>query len=433
MFTKTYRRLRQALMLLLVLAIATVSTASRVSPGAAQSLASDGMLCTTKPSPAPTFSLTTRTGYIGTPDGNVLYMWGFSEGSSPFQYPGPVLCVNEGDTVTVILQNTLAQHVSIIFPGQEDVLANGAPAQPQFDGSGKLTSLTNTAAAGGGSVTYQFVATKPGTYLYESGTNPSIQVPMGLFGALVVRPSMGADYAYNRADSQFQVGKEYINIFSEIDPYLSQAVEAGRPFNMNNYHPRYWLINGRGFPDTIAPNNASWLPAQPYGALSRINPYDPVNNPLPALVRYLSVGTTDYPMHPHGNNFKVIARDGSPLEGPAAEDLAYDKFSIPVGPGQTWDAAFTWHDAEGYDADTNPVPITIPNLQNLLFGTFYSGSPYLGENGAIPVGTTTQNQCGEYYHIAHNHALTQITSWGVVMTGMATYTRIDPPLPNNCP
>ena len=34
---------------------------------------------------------------------------------------------------------------------------------------------------------------------------------------------------------------------------------------MNTYHPRYWLINGRGFPDSIADNFASWLPNQPYG------------------------------------------------------------------------------------------------------------------------------------------------------------------------
>ena len=55
-------------------------------------------------------------------------MWGFSEGSRPFQHPGPVLCVTEGDTVTVILHNTFtttspksAPAVSIVFPGQEDV------------------------------------------------------------------------------------------------------------------------------------------------------------------------------------------------------------------------------------------------------------------------------------------------------------------------
>ena len=48
--------------------------------------------------------------------------------------------VSESDTVTVILNNTLAEPVSIMFPGQEGVLANGAPAQPQFTGA-TLTSL----------------------------------------------------------------------------------------------------------------------------------------------------------------------------------------------------------------------------------------------------------------------------------------------------
>ena len=82
------------------------------------------------------------------------------------------------------------------------MLANGVPAQPQFDVSGNLTSLTN-AAAPGRSVTYSFVAPEPGSYVYESGTSPAKQVPMGLFGALIVRPTLGADYADNRVDSQF--------------------------------------------------------------------------------------------------------------------------------------------------------------------------------------------------------------------------------------
>ncbi len=169
----------------------------------------------------------------------------------------------------MILHNTLDEDASIMFPGQENVLADGMPAQPQYV-AGDLTSLTNTAAAGGGTVTYSFVATDPGTYLYESGTNPEKQVRMGLFGALIVRPAMGADHAYNRADSQFDTSEEFMVLLSEIDPYQHQAVERNKPFNINKYHPRYWLINGRGFPDSIADNGASWLPTQPYGALAEI-------------------------------------------------------------------------------------------------------------------------------------------------------------------
>lgn len=430
--------------LVLVIGLVIFSTARTAKPqkveAQATSASATGIVCTSGTSPNPIFTLTAHSGYINLPDGNTMFMWGYSEGINPFQHPGPVLCVNEGDTVTIILQNELAEDVSIMFPGQENVLANGSQAQPQFDGGGNLTSLTNVAEANGGSVTYSFVASNPGTYLYESGTNPRKQVSLGLFGALIVRPSIGAAYAYNRPDSQFTPEEEFLVLLSEIDPYQHQAAENGQPYNLDNYQARYWLINGRGFPDSIADNFTPWLPAQPYGALARIHefndtlpPTDPNYHPLPGMIRYLNVGTEDYPFHPHGNNGLVIGRDGRALEGPAGEDLAFEKFDINIGPGQTWDVIFKWYDAEHYNETTNPVPVTIPDLANMIYGQFYSGSPYLGTAGTLPVGGEGLNQCGEYYIISHNHALYQITSWGVTMTGPITYLRIDPPVPNNCP
>jgi FtsP/CotA-like multicopper oxidase with cupredoxin domain len=393
-----------------------------------------GIVCTTGSGGVPTapiFDLTTKTGYISLPDGNTAFMWGYSSGFDGFQHPGPVLCVNEGDTVTVILHNTLPEATSINFPGQQNVLANGLPAQPEFNGAGRMTSLTNTAAANDGTITYSFVADNPGTYLYKSGTDAEMQVRMGLFGALIVRPALGADYGYNRADSQFDPTEEFMVLLSEIDPYLNQAVERGRNFNMNNYHPRYWLINGRGFPDSIADNGASWLPTQPYGALAEVEP-NSGSHPLPGMARYLNVGTEDYPFHPHGNNGLVIGRDGEPLEGAGGEDLSFEKFAINIGPGQTWDVIFKWYDAEGYDPVTNPVPDTVPGLANQVIGVFYSGSPYLGSQEELPPGVESVNQCGEYYIISHNHALFQITSWGTNMTGPITYMKIVPPAPNTC-
>ncbi len=437
MHKQLLKQMRWGLVLMLVLVFASAGVGSSVQPADAQ-MGQDGIVCTT----GPTFDLTTKTGYIGTPDDNVIYMWGFSEDGMPFQHPSPVLCVNEGDTVTVILHNTLPEEVSILFPGQENVLANGAPVQPQYAVPGdpsSLTSLAQVAPANGGSVTYSFVANHPGTFIYESGTNPAKQVRLGLFGVLVVRPALGPGYANNRPDSQFNPETEYLVLFSAIDPYLNQAAEQqvvyGMPFNfnLNNYKARYWMINGRGFPDTIAPNFASWLPSQPYGALARIHPYDAVTNPLPALERFANVGTEVIPMHPHAKNALLINQDGRPVEGPGGEDLAWENFSVPVGPGQTYDGLFKWRDEEGYNPDTNPVPVTIPSVQNLVYGMLYSGSPYLGYQGPFPVGATSMNECGEYYIISHNHSLFQITSWGVPMTGPITFLRIDPPLPNSCP
>jgi FtsP/CotA-like multicopper oxidase with cupredoxin domain len=387
-----------------------------------------GLVCTTGTGTNPTFNLTAGPGYIITSDGNTMFMWSYMVTGGTFQYPGPVLCVNQGDTVTIILQNSLPEATSLVFPGQENVQANGTLAQPDLANN----SLT-TAALPGGSVTYSFVASNPGTFIYESGTDPKKQVEMGLASALIVRPSLGASFAYNRSDSQFTQGEEFLALLSEIDPYLHQAVESNLPFNMNNYHPRYWLLNGRGFPDTVADNGAPWLPNQPYGALARIHPYDPAIHPYPGLERFINIGTEEYPFHPHGQNGLVIGRDGHALGDVGADDLSMEKFAVNIGPGQTWDVLFKWYDAEQYNATTNPVPVTIPDMANQTIGMFYSGSPYLGTLGVLPPGVQTLNQCGEYYIISHNHALFQLDAWGQTMAGQITYLRVDPPQPNNCP
>ena len=255
---------------------------------------------------------------------------------------------------------------------------------------------------------------------------------------------MGAGYAYDRADSQFNPGTEFLALLSEIDPYLNAKVLKGTgAFNMNNYHPRYWLINGRGFPDSIADNFATWLPSQPYGSLATIHPND----------KYLADGVTlnpspDQPAAQH-HPLPVRGHGGLPVPSPrqqrqgdrtrrrsargaGGEDMSFDKFSVNIGPGQTWDVLFSWRDNENY-SPTNPVPASEPNLQNLTVGMFYGGGPYLGVQEPMPPGISTLNECGEFYIIAHNHALYQITSWGVNMTGPITYTRVDPPLPNSCP
>ncbi len=413
-----------------------------------------GVVCTD----GPTFNLETAKDYITLPDGNTAYMYGYKIAGGHFQHPSPVLCVNQNQQVTITLKNTLSRAVSIMFPGQHDVMANGLPANPEVDGGGVVSSLTNSVAPGG-TITYSFVADHPGTFLYESGTDGDVQVRMGLFGALIVRPAGHADYVYGTADSQFTTtdnsrpggaynDEDFLVLLSEIDPYLNQAIEkqdAGGTsnYNLDNYHPRYWLVNGRGFPDSIADNGASWLPNQPYGALAEVRPQTFSSPNVPGgvhqyggVARYLNVGTETYPFHPHGNNGRVVGRDGQPVVGPTGQDLSYEKFAIDIGPGQTYDVLFSWHDAENY-SEANPVPVVVPQVANQVFGMFYSGSPYLGVNGAQPPGNQSLNQCGEYYIISHNHALYQITSWGVNMTGPITYMRIDPahtsPAKPGCP
>ena len=389
-----------------------------------------GIACTT--SPTNTFALTAQAGYISTPDGNTIYVWSYRNSAGDFQFPGPVLCVNQGDLVTVTLSNSLNEPVSITFPGQQNVYADGAPAMPVFSGP-NLTSLTNVAAPSG-STTYTFTVSEPGTYLYQSGTDVAKQVQMGLYGALVVRPAGHADWAYNRADTQFNPANEYVMLLSEMDPALHVSIENNTPYDFTTLHNRYWMVNGRSFPDTIAPNNAAWIPSQPYSSLVHMHP-KAASGPdaLPAMVRYLSVGTKNHPFHPHGNHGRIIARDGRVLQGAANQDMAYEKFLVMIGAGQTWDATYEWTNVENWNPATNPVPITLTQQLNQTYGEYYAGSPYLGVQDELPSGLTSYNECGEYYHMWHSHALNESANYDAAFGGMLTLQRIDPPTPNACP
>jgi FtsP/CotA-like multicopper oxidase with cupredoxin domain len=382
--------------------------------------------CTT----GPTFNLETATGYISTPDGNNIYMWGFTNAGTGFQDPSPFLCVNEGDTVTVNLVNNLPDppglagpdNVSIVFPGQEGVTATGGVA-----------GLFTNEAPPGGSVSYSFVASQPGTYLYESGTLPSKQVPMGLVGMLIVRPAMGPNFAYDNPASEFNPAFEYALLMHDLDHRLHQSVERGQPYDVNRRHSSYWTINGRSFPDTVQEDGVPWLPTQPYGALVTVQPASAAN-PLPALVRYANGGWANHPFHPHGNNLRIIARDGRMLTASGGASTALESFTTLVGSGQTYDLLAWWYNVENWSSASNPIPVTLPGVQDLTFKdnlTFYSGSPYLGEKATLPLTVTSLNQCGEIYFPWHSHALNEFVNWDTPFGGLATLWRVDPP--GGCP
>ncbi|HEY3439083.1 MAG TPA: multicopper oxidase domain-containing protein [Actinotalea sp.] len=424
----TARRLAGAVSVLAV-ALATFVANPRTAQAATTS---EGLLCDTNVQQ--TFSLTAGSGYVSTPDGNSIYMWSYGSSARGFQLPGPTLCVTAGQSVTVILHNTLPEATSIVFPGQKNVKANGNPAQPQLDSGGSLTSLVQGAAARNGSVTYSFTPGTPGTYVYESGTDVDKQVQMGLYGVIVVRPAGHPGQVNDRPDSAFSPQHEYVFLLSEVDPDLHLAVERSEPIDWAAFHPRYYMINGRSMPDTLAPNNASWLPNQPYGAFVHIRQYDATSNPLPAVIRYVNAGTVNYPFHPHGSDERVVNKDGHPLQGPTGQDLSFQKFDLDVQPGQTLDALMDWRDVEQWNAVTNPIPTVIPAITDqLLVGpdTWFSESPYLGTKNALPPTITSNNVCGEYYHVAHSHALQQATNYGATFGGMMTVFRIDPLL--GCP
>ncbi len=369
-----------------------------------------------------TFNLVAKTGYVDTPDGNSVFIWSYANADSPdngrFQFPGPVLCVTQGQTVVVNLSNTLPEPTSIVFPGQDAAVTATGDGGP---------GLLTTEAAAPGSASYSFVAGSPGTYLYESGSNLSKQVEMGLYGAVVVRPAAGASYAYGLT-TQFDPAREYLLLLSDLDPDLHHAVETGGTYDFNALHNRYFPINGREFPDTLQDNGTSLLPNQPYGSLVRIQPTSPAN-PQPALIRMLNVGTLNHPYHPHGNHMTQIAQDGRQLLTPSGASASSERFGETIGSGQTQDYLLSWNDVDNWNPTTNPLPVAQPNYRNILFkggNTWYSGNPYLGFKGTLPTGTLTQNICGEWYFPWHSHALNEFANFDEPFGGMATLLRVDP-------
>jgi len=392
-----------------------------------------------------TFNLRAKTGYISTADGGSYLMWGYANGTGLMQYPGPTLIVNQGAVVTVNLTNELSVPVSIVFPGQTGVVAaGGAPG------------LITREAPAGGSVSYTFTASQPGTYTYYSGTRPELQIEMGLVGALIVRPVTNpSTQAYNHADSQFD--HEYLFLLSEMDPRIHEYIDAGRMDLIDNttYFPVYWFINGRTAPDTMAEAGVPWLPNQPYDCMPMMHPAENI------LLRMIGAGRDMHPFHTHGNHHRVIARDGRLLSSSpgSGADLGELAFSTTVVPGQTADAIFTWTgDKLGWDmyGHTNPVdpnrvgtncvtdgvalepnesladhckpfPVNLPFQQDLTFGQMYSGSPFLGSLGSLPPGLGGYNPNGGFMYLWHSHSEKEIVNNDIFPGGMLTMMLIEAP------
>ena len=331
----------------------------------------------------PAFNLTAQPAFLTQPDGAMVYSWGYGCNGAPsgyapaaisgatcgsMQVPGPTLIVTEGDTVTVNLTNSLptaAGNTSILFPGF-NVTATGG-----------VTGLLTQEAAPGGSVTYSFTASSPGTRAYYSGTQGDLQVEMGLYGAIIVLPSSIptacttglaaanlaveanwresnfrlAPAAYDHAKSCYD--REYMFQFSEMDPNihtqaLSQVTaKAGCVVTdptchlevaTEPYHPAYFMINGRSMPDDMDPNYAPEYPHQPYNGNPHMHPGELV------LLRIIGQGRWQHPFHEHGNHVRILARDGNLIlsQTDATELGGPLLFTTTTTPGLAMDGIFYW-------------------------------------------------------------------------------------------
>ncbi len=374
----------------------------------------------------PSFNLVASPNYISQPDGASIYSWGYGCNGAPtgfapaniggancttMQVPGPTLIVHEGDSVSVTLTNDLpaaAGNTSILFPGFS------------VSASGGMQGLLAQEATPGGSVTYTFTANKPGTHAYYSGTQGDVQVEMGLYGALVVLPTAvpagcravsgtlpdgQPDYrlaaaAYDHSESCYD--REYLFQFSELDPAIHQQAEAQATLPCTRtdgcmmiqtepYHPAYFLLNGRSFPDNMDPNYSPQYAHQPYNGDPHVHPGEH------ALIRMIGTGRWQHPFHEHGNHLRMLGRDGNLIvsASDASKLAGHVLFTTTSTPGQAMDAVFYWTgrglnwDVYGH-TDTGPGSVYNIDPSSPLYAT-YNGQPvhcYPDADGYYTVNST---------------------------------------------
>lgn len=420
----------------------------------------DGTATCTSAAATACFSLTAKTGHISLGDGNSLLTWGYANGTDAMQYPGPTLFIDQGDVVEVTLANDLADPVSIVFPGQSAVTATGGTA-----------GLVTREAAPAGSVTYTFTADEPGTYIYQSGTQPEIQIEMGLVGAIIVRPT-GFDASVSATRTAYGTvatayDREYLFFLTDMDRSAHEGLDGGIPIDPASYAATLWFINGRNGPDTMHGDNVPWLPAQPYGSVAQAEPSERV------LMRLVGGGRDSHPFHHHGNNSWQIAQDGRVFESGDGTDAGYPDFEERVGtaqnwlpdnarlpdeaesdytivvvPGGTYDSIFTWtgrdlnwdifgnrvgHRSADVTCDESTrfpnedpnshckdMPVTLPEQQAMTFGGLWSGSPFLGSLEVLPPGQGGLNPNGGFSFMWHSHTERELTNDDVFPGGMMT-------------
>lgn len=306
-------------------------------------------------------------------NGSNVVMWGFAQDSAfgardgRVTAPGPTLNIPPGDTsLTIHLDNHLPEPVSIVIPGQTI-----APTPVRLP-NGRARSFTIETPPGNVSpVNYTWSNLRPGTFLYRSGTHPSVQVQMGLYGCL--RKDVASGQTYTGVVAQGEVTL----LYSEIDPALHNAVATGNygpglaMSSTVDYAPKYFLINGQSYTNGLAP-------------ATTVRPGDTL------VLHFLNAGLKTHVPIVNNAFLRLIAEDGFPYPYPK------DQYSVFLPAGKTIDALYTSSVSNQlaiYDRRMDmvnsattaggmltylkvgqPPPITAPPLSWLMF--YYGAGPY---------------------------------------------------------
>ena len=197
--------------------------------------------------------------------GMKAHLWGYNG-----QSPGPTIEVVEGDRVRIFVTNRLPEHTSMHWHGQR--LPNG------MDG---VSGLTQPSIQPGKTFVYEFVARRPGTFMYHPHADEMTQMAMGMMGSWVTHPK-------NKHPQIDDVDRDFIFLLSAYD------IEPGafKPNIMTMTEFNLWTWNSRVFPgiDTL-----------------NVRKNDRVR------IRVGNLTMTNHPIHIHGHEFTVTGTDGGPV------------------------------------------------------------------------------------------------------------------------
>ena len=263
------------------------------------------------PPPAPAavreFALVAREVDLELRPGTTVRAWTYNG-----TVPGPELRVTEGDQVRITLKNELPAATSAHWHGIDvPVAMDGVPG------------LTQQAVPPGGTFVYEFTATNVGTRWYHSHQDAEVQVPLGLFGPVIVEPKAPESVRYDR---------EYTFILSEWDLDLTPAVATGDaslpaprsdvPLSKQLDYDLF-LVNGKA---------TEALPPIAVASGQRVR------------LRLINAGNLIHTVRGRGRPIKVVATDGNPVPpGVALPDEA-----ATLGPSERVDLELLGGDSGGW-------------------------------------------------------------------------------------
>ncbi|MDO8456515.1 MAG: multicopper oxidase domain-containing protein [Burkholderiaceae bacterium] len=209
----------------------------------------------------------------------------------------------------------------------------------------------------------------PGTYMYHCHVEDVEHVHMGMTGPVFVRPLQNGTnfggftkFAYNDGNGSTGYHREFAMFCSEVwaDSHWADA-HIQLP-EWSDYRADFSLLNGRVYPDTLAPNSPINTGASTHALVVQTDangdlvvpatPYEHLQyQPLSALVtcnagervllRFANLGFRESAMTLAGIKMKVIGKDATPMKGRDGTDTSYEASTVSFGAGESIDAIFT--------------------------------------------------------------------------------------------